>query len=89
MKSKFVDSVYVDRETYNKLIQDRTDFGFDSIYFRYAIMRDELARLKAKCESHDWDKECARANADKMHFYNCLEQWTCAHEHLKEGKSKE
>lgn len=89
MKPKdLINNIYLDRESYNRLVQDRNDFAFDSIYFRYAIIRDELARLKAKCESHDWDTEHARAEADKRHFYNCLEQWTCAHEHTKEEGDK-
>jgi hypothetical protein len=72
--------VTINRDMYNKIVQDRTDFAFDSIYFRYAIMRDELATLKARYESHDIDKEKTRADVDKMHFYNVLEQWTQAHQ---------
>ena len=74
-----LNQVAVKKDVLNQLIKDRTDFAFDSIYFRYAIMRDELARMKAHYESHDWNVEKVRANADKMHFYNTLEQWTQAH----------
>lgn len=74
-----LNQVYVDRDALNQLAKDRMDFAFDSIYFRYAIVRDELAQMKARYESHDWDREKTHANADKMHFYNTLEQWTQAH----------
>ena len=47
----------IDRDTLNIIIKDRLDFGFDSIYFRYATARDELATLKARYKSHDWEKE--------------------------------
>ena len=47
----------IDKDTLNIIIKDRLDFGFDSIYFRYAATRDELATLKARYESHDWEKE--------------------------------
>lgn len=76
---KTLDKITISRDTYNRIIQDRTDFAFDSIYFRYAIMRDELATLKARYESHDIDSEKMRATVDKEHFYNTLEQWTQAH----------
>ena len=74
-----LNQVIVDRDVLNQLTKDRMDFAFDSIYFRFAIVRDELAQMKARYESHDLDKEKIHANADKMHFYNTLEQWTQAH----------
>ena len=33
---------------YQKLVTERLAFGFDSIYFRYAAVVDELARYKAR-----------------------------------------
>lgn len=69
----------IDKDTLNIIIKDRLDFGFDSIYFRYAATRDELATLKARYESHDWEKEQRRANADKEHFWKTLEQYVRAH----------
>ena len=69
----------IDRDALNIIIKDRLDFGFDSIYFRYAAARDELAALKARYESHDWEKEQRRANADKEHFWKTLEQYVGVH----------
>lgn len=80
---KKLDRITIDREMYNRIVQDRTDFAFDSIYFRYAIARDELARVKAQYESHNWETEKKRADADKEHFYKTLEQWTQAHERFE------
>ncbi len=82
-----LDRVYIDRDSLNKLYKDRWDFGFDSIYFRYAIVRDELAYYKAAYERHidSYNTERKRAECDKMHFYRALEQLTLAHE----GEPKE
>ena len=63
---------------YKQIEKDRLDFGFDSIYFRYAILCDEVALLKAK-ESHDYEREHRQAETRKMHFYNCLEQLLRCH----------
>ena len=63
----------VDNDDLNKILKDRIDFAFDSIYFRYALIRNELAVYIAK-ESHDWEKELRFAHNDEMHFYNALEQ---------------
>ena len=77
-----LNKIYIDRDSYNKLCKDRCDFGFDSIYFRYAIIRDELAYYKATYERHinSYETERKKAECDKMHFYNALEQLTLAHE---------
>jgi hypothetical protein len=72
----------VDKDELNKLIKDRLDFGFDSIYFRYAITIDELAELKEK-ESRNSCTPFNRkiwARDQKMHFYQALEQLLNAHE---------
>lgn len=74
-----LDSTRISNTALNQLIQDRNNFAFDSIYFRYAIMRDELAVLRAKT-SKDYQREQETANVDKMHFYNALEQWTQVHQ---------
>ena len=82
-----LNKMYVDKDAYYKLCKDRWDFGFDSIYFRYAIIRDELAYYKAAYERNigSYEKERQRAECDKMHFYKALEQLTLAHE----GEAKE
>lgn len=61
-----------------KLEKDRLDFGFDSIYFRYAEVVNELAEMKEKeAMKSIGGKPFNRkswADTKKMHFYNCLEQ---------------
>jgi hypothetical protein len=67
------------------LIKDRLDFGFDSIYFRYAEIVDELSWFKlaeAKKEGRHFDRKTF-CDTKKMHFYNCLEQLLHAHEENK------
>ena len=68
---------------YKQIEKDRLDFGFDSIYFRYAEVVDELSWLKLKEERGNNNMNFDRkswANSKKMHFYNCLEQLLRAHE---------
>lgn len=77
-----IDIVTLPRETLDKITQDRLDFGFDSIYFRYSEAIEELSYYKER-EAH---KECTHfdrkhwADGCKMHFYNCLEQLLRVHE---------
>ena len=49
----------VDKDELRQLYKDRLDFGFDSIYFRYASAVDELAQYKMLDNSnrHYKDKE--------------------------------
>lgn len=79
----------ISKEEHQKLITERLAFGFDSIYFRYAAVVDELARYKAKDPANInvgkdplWYQRWA--DNQKMHFYKVLEQLTRAHE--LEGK---
>ena len=69
----------IDTNIYNKVIKDRLDFGFDSIYFRYAEVCDELAVYKAKVNHSDPIEERRSMNGRKMHFYEALEQLLMAH----------
>ena len=39
--------ITINCDDYNTIIKDRLDFGFDSLYFRYAELCDELALYKA------------------------------------------
>lgn len=74
----------VDRDELKQLCKDRLDFGFDSIYFRYASAIDELVRYKMRDFDHkDKDYLDRWASNQKMHFYNALEQLTHAHEEVK------
>lgn len=80
IKEKLNNIVYVDHNELNCICKDRLDFGFDSIYFRYAEVCDELAVYKAMIEHTDPIDERRRMNSRKMHFYNTLEQLVHAHE---------
>lgn len=82
-----LDVITLTREDFNQLVQDRLDFGFDSIYFRYAELCDELAVYKAKVNHTDPEREYKDMNWRKMHFYEALEQLIHAHDD-EEGRSK-
>ena len=78
-------NVTISKEEHQKLVTERLAFGFDSIYFRYAAVVDELARYKAKDGANInvgkdplWYQRWA--DNQKMHFYNVLEQLTGAHD---------
>lgn len=75
-----LNKVYVDRKQFDELCKDRLDFGFDSIYFRYAEVCDELAAYKARANGSCPITERAHMNGRKMHFYQALEQLLHAHE---------
>ena len=72
--------VLVDRDELDKIIKDRLDFGFDSIYFRYAEVCDELATYMARADHIDPVEARRRMNGHKMHFYQALEQLVQAHD---------
>ena len=79
---EFQGMTIISKEKFNKLTKDRLDFGFDSIYFRYAAAVDELSYYKekeARREAKDFDRK-RWADGQKMHFYACLEQLLRAHE---------
>jgi hypothetical protein len=71
--------VVVDRKELDKVIKDRLDFGFDSIYFRYAEVCDELAAYQSIVEQVPAHEARKRMNGRKMHFYQALEQLVQAH----------
>jgi hypothetical protein len=77
----------IDKDELNKILQDRLDFGFDSIYFRYAIAINELAEFKEKYYRNDGTSFNKKywADEEKRHFYNALEQLLNAH---REGKEE-
>jgi hypothetical protein len=72
--------VAVEKNELEILLKDRLDFGFDSLYFRYAELCDELAAYKAQLHHSDPVKERDYMNGRKMHFYDALEQLVHAHE---------
>lgn len=73
--------IIIPRKDVEEIIKDRLDFGFDSIYFRYSEVVEELSWYK--------EKEALRAGTNfnrrnfceqrRMHFYNTLEQLIHAH----------
>lgn len=71
---------YVDNDVLSQMAKDRLDFGFDSIYFRYAEVCDELAAYKSAYERTNPVEEREHMNCRKMHFYETLEQLVHAHE---------
>lgn len=73
-------AVAVEKNELEILLKDRLDFGFDSIYFRYAALCDELADYKAYVNHTDVFTERKHMNHMKMHFYNALEQFVHAHD---------
>ncbi len=84
-----VDVDVTNLDVFERIAKDRLDFGFDSIYFRYAEVVEELSYYKEK-EAHREGTHFDRkhwANGQKMHFYNCLEQLLQCHQ-PKEDKKK-
>ena len=79
-----LDVVTLTKEDFNQLAKDRLDFGFDSIYFRYAELCDELAMYKAKVNHTDPEREYKDMNWRKMHFNEALEQLVHAHDDEEE-----
>ena len=79
--------MFISKDDYKKIIKDRVDFGFDSIYFRYAEACDELAAYKARVHGTDPVKEKSYMNGRKQHFYEALEQLLMTHE--KQAKNNE
>lgn len=83
-----VNRTYIDNDVLNQVIKDRLDFGFDSIYFRYAEVCDELAVYKAAMERTNPIEERKNMNCRKMHFYEALEQLVHAHEEVDNDSNK-
>jgi hypothetical protein len=79
---------YVNNDVLNQVIKDRSDFGFDSIYFRYAEVCDELAAYKSAYERTNPVEERRNMNCRKMHFYETLEQLIHAHEEINNDFNK-
>lgn len=71
--------VVVDRKELDKIVKDRLDFGFDSIYFRYAEVCDELAAYQSIVDHVPAPEARKHMNGRKMHFYQALEQLVQAH----------
>lgn len=77
-----IDVIAVSRDDFNVLCKDRLDFGFDSIYFRYSEVIEELSWFKEKEARQHNNHNFNRKNwcsTKKKHFYECLEQLLHAH----------
>ena len=74
-----LDIVTMSREDFDTLCKDRLDFGFDSIYFRYAEACDELAAYMSRADHIDPVEAHHKMSNRKMHFYYALEQLLQAH----------
>lgn len=73
---------WVDVKELDQIKKDRLDFGFDSIYFRYSELVEELSwhkELHAISKKEHFNRE-AWCNSKRMHFYECLEQLVHAHQ---------
>ena len=81
-------TVRVEREEPSQIEKDRLDFGFDSIYFRYAELCDELATYKAWINRTNPIDERNHMDGRKRHFYEALEQLVHAHDNQEEGGSR-
>ena len=81
-------TVRVKREEPSQTEKDRLDFGFDSIYFRYAELCDELATYKAWINRTNPIDERNHMDGRKRHFYEALEQLVHAHDNQEEGGSR-
>lgn len=79
-----LDIVRLPREDFDEIIKDRLDFGFDSIYFRFAEVCDELAAYKSMYDHVPAVEARKRMDSRKAHFYMTLEQ--LVHAHPKEGE---
>lgn len=78
-----LDVTLIQRDELNKILHERLNFAFDSLYFRYATVVDELATYKAqdlKREGRDPEGAKRTAENHKMHFYQVLEQILEAHD---------
>lgn len=80
--NSYIERLKKERALMEKVLKDRLDFGFDSIYFRYAEVVEELAYYKEmeaiKMHDSGFNKK-NWTNTKKMHFYNALEQLVNAH----------
>ena len=73
----------------DRILKDRLDFGFDSIYFRYAEAIQELSFFKEMEERRRGNTTFDRVNWVKIkleHFWYTLEQLMHAHPTPEEPK---
>ena len=72
----------VNRDEIHTIAKERLNFGFDSLYFRYAAAIIELSFYKeaeAKRNGEVYFNRNTWVNAHLEHYYKALEQLTHAH----------
>lgn len=80
LKNK-LDVTVINKDQLNKILLERINFAFDSLYFRYAIAIKELGEYKEK-EALREGRHFSRKtweDGQYMHFYNVLEEILEAH----------
>ena len=86
-----ITKAWVDIKELDQIKKDRLDFGFDSIYFRYSEVVEELSwykEIEARRQNEHFNRK-AWCDSKRMHFYKCLEQLVHAHpEGEKNGINK-
>lgn len=73
---------WVNVKELDQIKKDRLDFGFDSIYFRYSELVEELSwhkEIEARRQNEHFNRG-AWCTSKRMHFYECLEQLVHAHQ---------
>lgn len=76
-----LDVTVINKDQLNKLLLERINFAFDSLYFRYAMAIKELAEYKEKDALREGKHFSRKSweNNQCMHFYNVLEEILEAH----------
>ena len=80
LKNK-LDVTVINRDQLNKILLERLNFAFDSLYFRYAMAIKELGEYKER-EALKEGRHFSRKNWEEdqcMHFYKVLEEILEAH----------
>lgn len=80
LKNK-LDVTVINRDQLNKILFERLNFAFDSLYFRYAMAIKELSEYKER-EALKEGRHFSRKNWEEsqcMHFYKVLEEILEAH----------
>ena len=88
VNEELVAKTWIDVKDLKQLSKDRLDFGFDSIYFRYSEIVEELSwykELESKRQNEPFNRK-SWCDSKRMHFYCCLEQLVNAHPQEEDKK---
>lgn len=80
LKNK-LDVTVINKDQLNKILLERINFAFDSLYFRYAMAIKELGEYKEKAALREGKNFSRKSWEDGqcMHFYKVLEEILEAH----------